>query len=513
MNGRWPWAPDDPPGAIDPAALEAHWAALGGGDWPSFQALVTPLLALTASAARWWLTGPEPDPDDPLTRWTLDQPALRDALLLAAAGDRRAPERQLELQQVPAAALDTLDAALLALTEQARAGVAAAGTPAATMATTMAAIDAFLAEVAACWRSIRTVALFRRMAAGALASRWSPDVLAGDAGAAAAYLLDEPTFRRAWEVQRWGVAGHPGPLIGNQYIRGLILGCLHEAGFDQSEPLRALLAELPGDGPPRYYGDWRGIPPDADSLGLFLDLDARLRALEPAQVARWLDALGASLQGDGLVRTWLYLSPDGPATSDPEQRWVGDDCPAVRLVALTGLTAWGADLGELIARNTADVLERLGAGDDTSNDTADTYYSDRYTDLLLARYARACERADAPHADAVRAALGGRRARLREQQHLDGGWGSPQETAFALETLALATGPLIDGDAMALRRGLRYLSERQYPDGSWAMDDLFIMPAKPPAPQVHYRSAEITTALCLRALCAARDRLAAHERR
>ena len=492
----WPWAPDAPQDEAPWGWWGDAWEALGGEDWERFVETVSPSVQMTASAAAWWLADAAPDRLDWLTCWTLKQPELREAMLLASAGCWDAPERQLELQRVPAEALDRLDALWLTAAEGAR-ETARRGASPADSALTLRFLDALSAS----WRTVHSTALFRRLAASALASSWSPDVLQRDADAAAAWLLDEPEFRRAWEVQRWGVADHPGTLVGNQYIRGLILSALHEAGYDQTERALALLAELPLDEPPRYYGDWRGIPPDADSLGLFLALGARFGGLTDAQVARWLASLRASLDEDGGIRTWLYRSPDGPTTDNPEQRWVGDDCPAVRLLALTGLVDWGAardidwaaDWGIDIQENTEAAVERLDDG---------LYYGERYGHLLLARLASACERADSPLAIPLREQSRAFAAAITDAQALDGGWGSPQDTAFALETLAL-----FGDDPVALLRGLRYLSERQYPDGSWQMDDFFIMPAKPPTPHVHYRSAEVTTALCLRALAAARARL------
>ena len=75
--------------------------------------------------------------------------------------------------------------------------------------------------------------------------------------------------------------------------------------------LRALLARLPA-APLRYYGDWDRLPPDCDSLGLFLTLAAQLGGVAPAKVAAWLSVLRPSLREGGHTPPRLSPGPGGP---------------------------------------------------------------------------------------------------------------------------------------------------------------------------------------------------------
>ena len=125
------------------------------------------------------------------------------------------------------------------------------------------------------------------------------------------------------EHQRWGLAGDPQPLIGRDYIQAVILQQLAQIGVRTARPrLRAILERLPA-APLRYYGDWDRLPPDCDSLGLFLTLATQLGGVAPAKVAAWLSVLRPSLREDGHIPTWLIQGLDGPTTPEPRWSWAG----------------------------------------------------------------------------------------------------------------------------------------------------------------------------------------------
>ena len=77
------------------------------------------------------------------------------------------------------------------------------------------------------------------------------------------------------------------------------------------------------------------------------------------------------------------------------------------------------------------------------------------------------------------------------QQGADGGWGGPQATALTLQ-LVCGRG----ASRLAVLRALRYLSERQRPDGSWGPEPLFWTLGKAPLPTHPHEGPELTTSLC-----------------
>ncbi len=326
----WPWTDADPPDAPPWPQWSRRFEAEGLFLQPP-DALIATAELLLAWRQCWRTTDadllPPMDAAElperaPLWRAAFQDRDLRRDLLRALAGRPDEETRLLELKALLArpAARAHLGATFRAYLDDARAGLADPALAALT--------DELLDGLEACWRFVDGQAAFLALALPLRAWRgWSLEVLEEDAGVAAEYLALDPLFRRTWEHQRWGLAGDPAPLVGHHYVRGFLLQTLHEAGEDRTEGVRALLNELPA-APLRYYEaggrPWRRLPPDADSLGLFLQLAAAFGAPEH-KVRVWLAPLRPSLR-DGVIPTWLYQGPDGPNTDEPRWAWGGDDC-------------------------------------------------------------------------------------------------------------------------------------------------------------------------------------------
>ncbi len=316
------------------------------------------------------------------------------------------------------------------------------------------------------------------------AETWSRDLARRDLDAALAWLADEPSWRRSWEVQRFGVGETTETLSCAYFHQAVIRLSLHEAGVDQSSALAGLLAELPGD-VLRWYGpEWDGIPPDADSLGILLEAASHVSEPPHDKLARWRAWCRASLGGDGLTVSWFYEGPEGRHREAPSYEFPGQDCTTVRLHVLLGLLAMDLD-PDLVAALLPAVSEALAG----PAPHGDHYYTLAYTRALFLRLATRTSDAE------VQAVARQLRDRWVSEQAPDGGWGSPQDTALAVEGLALFGAP-----GGALTRGLRYLGEHQRPDGSWAAQPFYRMPGKSNDREAWYQGQAFTTALCARAL-------------
>jgi hypothetical protein len=440
---------------------EAHAAAVGR--------CVGHLVALHAVSL-----GPEHTLSPPLARWLAASPVA-----LTSAGRVRGPLRILELRaglgaREGQAALQETWAAL-------RAPV-----PDGSFAQSLDEGHAFLLSAL---RFTSLAALARP------ASPWAAGVHGPVADAiekGRAHLAGAGGFPGSWEHQRWGLADDARPLVGRAYIQATILGCLRDAGDpDAEERLAQLVAALPA-APLRYYEAWDRLPPDADSLGLFLLVDAESGGATDSQRAAWRAPLRPSLRPDGTAPTWLTEGPHGPTTPEPRWTWGGDDCSASRTMLLRGLIAQGrpGDM-PLVHHNLHGILSGHARGEHGS-----FYYELPWARVLLQRLQVQAGASVLP--DELRAALDGTLEEAREQvareQRSDGGWGSPLRTAMNLEVLSGGTPP-----GLALERGLRYLCDTQGPDGSWASEPFFLTIGKPPYPEHPHGGPELTTALCLSA--------------
>lgn len=429
----------------------------------------------------------EPAPDE---AWSLgwldllpDHPGLdRGRVALATAGQIRGGPRTLQARfaLVDAGVLDAAGAVLQPLSD----------------------CDASAALAQALHKHLRSLSQHVRLRA-LFAGRSGQDpwadpsqagaVLADARAKAIRWLLAEPTFRRSWEDQQWGLAEDPQPLVGKDYILGTIWRALHAAGVPQARPaLRDWLRGL-GTAPLRYYGPWDRIPPDCDSLGLALQVAALLQA--PRERAHgWLSVLRPSLGPNGAIPVWLERGPGGqPTCPEPQWAWGGDQCAASRTMAVLGLVGWDPMGWRDVLDPNLDQL--LAAGPDAS-----FYYEPWWADLFTSRLCQALARALPDHPT-----LPGFQQRVRQAvaqalstQAADGGWGSPQRTAARLCLLGENGHQGLD-----LQRGARYLVERQGPDGAWPPEPYFVTLGRPPLPTHLHGGPGLTTALCLQGLAAA----------
>lgn len=321
-----------------------------------------------------------------------------------------------------------------------------------------------------------------------------------DLGMAAAFLSEHAPWRASWEVQRFGIDGFDGQPVGHWFVRGTILRTLLELGHDVRGEAARLLSEIP-PGELRYYEAWPHIPPDADLLGLMLELAAATGAAWD-RPETWIAFLLANTDGNGVAPTWFSRDPAGHPTTASDPAWGGDQCNAVRLNLLSGLLAFdAARFDRVIQANTSRVLECSGAG------AVDGiyYYDAAFAALAFLRFARQYHRnaIDRSFCGPVATAAAAVRTRLVGSQRLDGGWGSPQRTAFCLAGCTIEVeaqaGSSRKERTLLLDRAMRYLGEHQLVDGSWPAEPFYRIPMKR-GREGHHQGRELTTAACAGAL-------------
>jgi hypothetical protein len=451
------------------------------------------------------------DPDDAAIRHStpnallaslLADPVVGPDLRLALAGRRQAIGRRLEIT--------TLLAGPAARQAEARVWEDALG--AARRISGPPAVHDWVEAMAHGGKFIHAAATFRGLAASVRPRCSPPDAQALDRteAAAAAFLQRPGALQSTWEVQRWGVAEHAEPLYSRWFQEGIALQALHEAGRDQSDKLSALLRSLQDE--LRWYVPdataeapaWRGIPPDADSLGLMLQISCLAPGLDPVQARGWLAYLHASLPTDLRLPTWFYVAPGGGSSIDGAQwEYASNDCTSARLTCLTGLLLTETPGSNAVLAANLDVVSRcFRAG----ADTGDFFYTRETAEFYFLRFAhhwrhRRPTHAATPSLTKLAVELANR---IAGRQGLDGGWGSAHASALQLDALALwptAAGPL--------RRGIRFLEEAQRPDGAWYPSPFYLMPGKSLQHIEYLSSYEVTTALCLRAVHRARASLEA----
>ncbi|RME22541.1 MAG: hypothetical protein D6798_15520 [Deltaproteobacteria bacterium] len=471
------------------------------------------VVRLAEARVRRWL-----DPDDAallhaesnvLLDRQLADPACGPAIRLALAGVRQPLPRRLELHAVLgsddalASARDAWDAAL------ADARRTCPDVPA--LRAWLDAMDRGMAHVDGAAR-------FKHLVATCRPHGHPPDDACLDrAVAAAVAFVERPGGGRStWEVQRWGVGDHEAALVSCWFQEGLLLQALHEAGIDRARRIRALLASLPDelrwyaplgpDGEPDLReGFWRGIPPDADSLGLMLQLAATCGGLDRDKALGWVLFLRASLGEDGRIPTWFYTAPGGGRSiHGPAWEFASNDCATARTTALTGLLVAELPGTDDIVRANVPIVAASFVAEGAPDDF---YYTPAYSELCFLRFARAwlAARPTDPLSPRVAATRDVVVDRIATSQRLDGSWGSPQDTACRLEGLALH-----GGDPDRLQAGLRFLEESQHPDGSWSAEPFYLMPGKILARIDYHASSELTTGLCVRSIRTAQAKLRSH---
>jgi hypothetical protein len=489
--------------------------------WSRFGAAVAEPIALLGDLTRLWLDPAARDLRDaaltPLIEVWLSEPELGAHLLRAYAGERESNIRRFEIHSLVAsrafrAHLESIARHALASAQECLPAAGAAGL--------MAAAADFLKVLGQSFSCFDSLAAFRALldlspAGSALPCAGADQPLVPahvlrenaetDAHMAGAFLLECAPWPGSWEVQRFGVFGSDVQPVCQWFVRGTILRGLLEIGQDVHDEVAWLLGEIP-PGELRYYGSWREIPPDADDLGLMLELVAATGVARD-RAETWIALLLANIDEEGIAPTWFCRDTTGCPTTPSGQPWPHNGCNAVRLNLLCGLLAFDATrFHDLIEANAAYVLERSGGG----NVTPVHYYDTSYAALAFLRFAQ-LYRDKAVHRsllDGVATVAAAIRERIAACQRLDGGWGSPQRTAFSLEGFARGTDTSAEGSkALLLERGMRYLGEYQLADGSWPAEPLYLIPLKRNREGYH-RGRALTTVFCASALRAALAALA-----
>jgi hypothetical protein len=320
--------------------------------------------------------------------------------------------------------------------------------------------------------------------------------------AAVDYLENTRPWCSGWDVHRFHPMGAPGVLVNRHFIEGMILLALQQVDGSRRADIESLFQRMPA-GDLRYFPDWRGLPPDSDSLALVLRLAMQLPSPPHTRLDAYLALLDHNVGEDKLLPVWLPRCADGPTATLPGP-FLGDECTATRIVVLLGLLRYDAErFASLVRPNLEVVLASHGDSGFAGCVHYDTDFAVHSFLCLAAEFASGAASAQRQ----VAFELGVERlaatlcSKLIAQQRVDGGWGSPQRTAFALEGLAVS-----HASPEVLRRGVKYLVETQRPDGAWPAEGLYITPRKQGG-MTPFTSKELTTAICVRALHLAANRL------
>jgi hypothetical protein len=458
--------------------------------WVRFAAAAAELLAtfealldLTDDTVR--TSGPPPR-IAALLRACRSDPSVLDSLLDACAGAHDHLDRSLALRCA------ATDPTVLQLVTQSRETLVAR-TRAALPSVSAEPGEAFLAALLEGFSEVSGALWLRGVMARAMATTLPAASAKVSVTAAVDYLAQTRPWVSAWDVHRFHSLGAPCDLVGRGFIEGMILLALAEVGRDDPTAAIAALLDSVPEGEARYFPEWPGLPPDADSLGLLLQLASWLPNPPRTRIDSWCAVLEASLGADRIVPTWFVQGPAGRTTPLPGP-FLGDECTAVSLAFLLGaLRHDGERFAPLFRPNLQAILER-------GCEAGSLHYTRDFAVHLLLRLTHAL-RSHAHHPlAALPAELGldqlaaDRCATLVATQRIDGGWGSPQATALALEGL-LCWEPA----SRCIARAVTYLVHTQDTDGAWPAEPLYITPGKF-GQMVPFSAKPLTTALCVRAL-------------
>jgi hypothetical protein len=324
----------------------------------------------------------------------------------------------------------------------------------------------------------------------------TPDLAGSSARASVIAAVDHLEQTRpwvsAWDVHRFRPLGAPCVLVGRWFIEGMILLALAEVGRDPSDEIAALFDWVP-EGEARYFPEWPGLPPDCDSLGLLLQLAPLLPSPPRERLESWLAVCETSLGGGKRVPTWFVDGPKGRTTPLPGP-FLGDECTATALAFLLGALRFDGERFASLFRPSLEMILERGC------EAGSLHYTRDFATHLLLRLIHDLRRHPSTQLAALPNELGldrlaaDRCATFIASQRLDGGWGSPQVTALALEALShwQPASPCI-------ARAATYLIHTQGPDGAWPAEPLYITPGKFGG-MVPFSAKSLTTALCVRAL-------------
>lgn len=292
------------------------------------------------------------------------------------------------------------------------------------------------------------------------------DQFAEDAHQGALWLLQPGRLDHIAEHQAWPLPEATGPLREHRWLEAFVRMQLHLGGMDQSEPLTALFDALE-PAPLRWYEGWGGIPPDTDSLGVWLRVAGLLGRPTDPRIDAWLAPL-RQLAPEIPAGTWLPTE----AEADPAQ-WGGQHCRGVQAACALGLIAIAPKAEALRARVLV-AAAKVQAAWHYPPDVAQAWAAEAW---WAARTCGIAPAGPAPVEPLVRDCS------------------SPQALAAGIPA-AIARDADID-DIVAI---LRTLARAQRPDGSWPPEPLFVIPGKPPRRAARLLSPEVTTAMCVRAM-------------
>jgi len=314
-------------------------------------------------------------------------------------------------------------------------------------------------------------------------------------------LAADPELHESWEIQRWG-----GPFdaayVARLFPVGLCLLALAGAGEDITARAEALVARRTVDGF-RYFEGFAGIPPDADDLGLALQLLRRSagRTTGTEALAWPIEVLVRNTGEDGAMAVWLERDLREPMP-DGAPKWLGSRCVAVAANAMIGLAEATVVLPEGYFDRTLGWIARVWEAEGAR---AVHFYPAPFARYLLARLADVAEglpgdRGPRAH---LRALVDAIERQIVASQRADGALGGGV-MATACHLGALACGrlePFDPGPAVT------FLASRQDYDGLFPREPFYRTPGKDFAFAAH-GARSITAALCLDAFVRTSTRLA-----
>lgn len=160
--------------------------------------------------------------------------------------------------------------------------------------------------------------------------------------AARGLMASDPSYRDAWEVNRWGFLNVPD-LTCKVFPIGLVLDNRVAAGDDCAAEIDALFERYVHNRF-HYFEQASALPPDCDTLGLMLGL-----AAHAAQPRRWRDALDeplawmrANIEADGGLPVFLTRGVDA-GDGRAYAHVAGRHCAAVQARLLLGLVRHDAE--------------------------------------------------------------------------------------------------------------------------------------------------------------------------
>lgn len=301
---------------------------------------------------------------------------------------------------------------------------------------------------------------------------------------------------------------------GKTFSMALILDALQQlelAGFAVDRPaIDADVAVLLGLRSPAgawaYFPLLPELPPDADDLAQVLRVLAWARPAETAAAAPAIAWLAQQQAPDGSFPTWII----NPA----------DHSPAAERMRWAAANLWGTTPDPEVMANLADVLTVLNPA--ATNDfraralayivaaqqtdgawPASWYWGPYYGVFACCRFIG--------HAWPGHPSLQRAHAFLNRAYSAAAAFGSPTDTALALETLALLRSSVPSNTAI-LSAAVNWLLDRQHDDGTWEESPLIRMATGRargrPGAVLSFASRTLSTAFAMRALAAARDVIA-----